>query len=334
MASWRSRSAHSEARYCRHVRHRRAAQLREPPGGCDRRHCAARQHPADHPRGPAALGPLRPRCHRCCCRSRCAAVAPGRHVALPRAAAGRRRRSAGHPGRDDDAVARRPAPGCAPGPGEPAHQGRVAPADGVLQGPRHGHGGLDGARAGGPPRGSPHRGQRRRRPGRLRCSRRHGRLGLHAGGHAHGQPLRGVALRRARLPRGRAHHRLRRHRPRRRGADGLVRHEHAQGALSHRGQEDDGPGAGRPARLAPARRRPLSHRWRHRPHRHVEGVRRAGVAGLARGARPSLACTPASRTGARPSPMPGQPESGSPSRHRTRRRSRAASACRRRWATS
>ena len=59
---------------------------------------------------------------------------------------------------------------------------------------------------------------------------------------------------------------------------GLVRRLHAQGAVPHRGQEDDGPRAGRPARLDAARRHLLSHRRRHRPDRHVEGVRRAGAA--------------------------------------------------------
>ena len=58
--------------------------------------------------------------------------------------------------------------------------------------------------------------------------------------------------------------------------DGLVRPLDAQGAVPHRRQEDDGPGAGRATRLEAARRDPLSDRRRHRPDRHVEGVRRAG----------------------------------------------------------
>ena len=64
---------------------------------------------------------------------------------------------------------------------------------------------------------------------------------------------------------------------------GLVRHVHAQGAVPPGRQEDDGPGAGRAARLAAARRDPLPDRRRHRPDRHVEGVRGIARAGLAEG---------------------------------------------------
>lgn len=56
----------------------------------------------------------------------------------------------------------------------------------------------------------------------------------------------------------------------------LVRHLDLEGALPHRRQEDDGAGACGAARLGRARRDLLSDRRRHRPDRHVEGVRRAG----------------------------------------------------------
>ena len=86
------------------------------------------------------------------------------------------------------------------------------------------------------------------------------------------------------VPRQRPHQRLRQDREGRRGTDGLVRPVHAEGAVPPRRQEDDGPGTGRAVRLDAARRDPLPHRRRHRPDRHVEGVRRAEGAGLA--ARP------------------------------------------------
>ena len=70
--------------------------------------------------------------------------------------------------------------------------------------------------------------------------------------------------------------------------EGLVRRLHAQGAVPPRGQEDDGPGAGRAARLAPARRDPLPDRRRHRPDRHVEGVRRTRSLGWIGDKRPRM----------------------------------------------
>ena len=56
----------------------------------------------------------------------------------------------------------------------------------------------------------------------------------------------------------------------------VVRLLDAEGALSPRRQEGDGVRACRAARLGAARRDLLSDRRRHRPDRHVEGVRRAG----------------------------------------------------------
>ena len=66
------------------------------------------------------------------------------------------------------------------------------------------------------------------------------------------------------------------HRRRGRGGGPLVRLLDAEGALPARGQEGDGAGAGRAVRLGAARRDLLPDRRRHRPDRHVEGLRRAG----------------------------------------------------------
>ncbi len=63
---------------------------------------------------------------------------------------------------------------------------------------------------------------------------------------------------------------------------GLVRHQHAEGALPHRRQEDHGLRSGRADGLGTARRHLLSHRRRRGPDRHVEGLRRNGEAGLDR----------------------------------------------------
>ena len=61
-----------------------------------------------------------------------------------------------------------------------------------------------------------------------------------------------------------------------RGAGPVVRLLDPEGAVPPRGQEGDGLRAGRAARLGAARRDLLPDRRRHRPDRHVEGVRRAG----------------------------------------------------------
>ncbi len=65
-------------------------------------------------------------------------------------------------------------------------------------------------------------------------------------------------------------------------AAGLVRRLDAPRAVPRRRQEDDGLRAGRAARLDAARLDHLSDRRRHRPDRHVEGVRRDGSHRLAR----------------------------------------------------
>ena len=60
----------------------------------------------------------------------------------------------------------------------------------------------------------------------------------------------------------------------------LVRVRDPQGALPHRGQEDDGVRDRGADGLEAARRHPLPHRRRHRPHRHVEGLRGDGGHGF------------------------------------------------------
>ena len=100
------------------------------------------------------------------------------------------------------------------------------------------------------------------------------------------------------LSRQRPDRRLRQDRRRGQGASRLVRRLDAEGAVPHRGQEDDGPRTGRAARLGAAGRDLLSDRRRHRPDRHVEGLRRAGSDRLssARSARAWSRCRrPAAR---------------------------------------
>ena len=72
-------------------------------------------------------------------------------------------------------------------------------------------------------------------------------------------------------------HRCRPHRRREGQAARLVRRLDAEGAVPHRGQEDDGLRARRAARLAVPRLDHLSDRRRHRHGRHVEGVRGDGA---------------------------------------------------------
>ncbi len=78
------------------------------------------------------------------------------------------------------------------------------------------------------------------------------------------------------LPRQRPDRRLRPDRRAGQGEGRLVRRLHSEGAVPDRGQEDHGAGTGRATRLGRARRDLLSDRRRHRPDRHVEGLRRNG----------------------------------------------------------
>ena len=153
------------------------------------------------------------------------------------------------------------------------------------------------------------------------------------GGHAGGERQRDRAAGRDRLPGQRPDRRLRQDRRRGQGQGRLVRHLDAQGALPDRGQEDDGARARRAARLGGARRDPLSDRRRHRPDRHVEGVRRAGGDRLHRqaSARAWWRCRPrAARRWCAPSRRAWSTRRAG----RTRTPSRPASGCRRRSAIS
>ena len=92
--------------------------------------------------------------------------------------------------------------------------------------------------------------------------------------YAGGECQRDRTAGRDRLSRQRADRRLRQDRRGRQGQGRLVRYLDAEGALSDRRQEDDGAGTCRATRLGRAGRDLLSDRRRHRPDRHVEGVRR------------------------------------------------------------
>ena len=76
------------------------------------------------------------------------------------------------------------------------------------------------------------------------------------------------------------HDRGRRQVPARARSERCLRRVDVARAVSHRRQEDDGVRAGRTARRRSAGRSPVSDRWRHRPGRHVESVRRDGGARL------------------------------------------------------
>ena len=113
----------------------------------------------------------------------------------------------------------------------------------------------------------------------------------------------------------------------------VVRLLDAEGALPARGQEGDGLRARRAARLGIARRDLLPDRRRHRPDRHVEGVRRAGGG---RADRPEAAADvrgPGRRLRA-DRPRVRAMATSSPSGGRMRRPWRPASACPRRSAIS
>ena len=216
---------------------------------------------------------------------------------------------------------------------EPAGQGRRAAADRIVQGARAGDGGDHGQAV--RDRADRHADQRQCRRGAGRLWRAGGdRDDRHLPGrNARDQRHRDRGLWRAGLCRRRPDRRMRRAGRQGRGGGPVVRLLDAEGALPPRGQEGDGVRAGRAARLGAARRDLLSDRRRHRPDRHVEGVRRAGggradrpeaaahVRGPGRGLR---ADRPRVRDAARSSPSGG----------RMRRRSRPAFACPRRSAIS
>ena len=124
--------------------------------------------------------------------------------------------------------------------------------------------------------------QCRRGDGRLLRARRHQGDRVLPRRHAGGECARDRDAGRRGLPRRRADRRLRQARRRGREEHRLVQLLDPARALPHRGQEDDGHRAGRAARLGTARRDLLSDRRRHRHHRHVEGLRRAGGARLDR----------------------------------------------------
>ncbi len=162
------------------------------------------------------------------------------------------------------------------GGAEPAGQGRGAASDRLVQGARPGDGGDHGEAV--RDRAHRHADQRqcRRRPRRLRGPRRHRDHRHLPGRNARDQRHRDRRLRRPRLCRRRPDRRMRRAGRQGRGEGPVVRLLDAQGAVPPRRQEGHGLRACRAARLGTARRDLLPDRRRHRPDRHVEGVRRAG----------------------------------------------------------
>ena len=239
----------------------------------------------------------------------------GMTPAAPGAAAGRRARAAAAAG-----------------------QGRGAAADRLLQGARRGRRRLPGPRAGRDPAGHADQRQRRRGLGRRTppgpaCTL----TDRDAAGRAHDHP--GRERRHRRRPAAGRRADLRRRAAGRRGRAGqrgrLVRRGDAQGALPDRGQEDDGLRDRRAARLADARRDRLPDRRRGRPDRHLQGARRGSSSWAGSPATlPRLVCVQS--TGCAPivRGLRGR-------RRRSRepvggraRRSRSASTCPRRSATS
>ena len=179
-----------------------------------------------------------------------------------------------------------------------------------------------------------HGGQRRLRHGGLRRVGRPGGARLHAARRQAALRRRVHLARRVGRTGRRPHHRCRPRRRRARRPAGLVRRLDAEGAVSPRGQEDDGVRAGRAARLALARCRDLPDRRRHRPDRDVERLRGTGShrLGAARQApADDLPCRP---TAARPSSRRLSKGAMPRRRSSTPTPSPTACACRARWATS
>ena len=191
--------------------------------------------PRRPPRAAGAGEPRGPRAH---------------HVAVPRADAARRRRGAGDAGRGLHAADPRAAAGPRARADEPLHQGRVAQPDQLLQGARAVGGRHQGAHLGATNLSVPSAGNAANAMAAYAAARRARGQGLHAEGREGPVHPRVRALRRGRHAGRRPHHRRGPHRGGARQAAGLVRRLHAQGALPHRRQEDDGVRAGRAAGLA------------------------------------------------------------------------------------
>ena len=197
------------------------------------------------------------------------------HVALSRADADLRRRAPGDAWRRLHAALSCTLARPVARPRAALHQGRIAQPDELLQGP-------------GPVRGDhareipgrdddrpAHGGQRRQRRGGV-CRSGGARVrSVHPERRQAALRRRMPAIRRQRDARRRPHHRRRPPRRGNRQAARLVRRVDAEGAVSHRGQEDHGLRACRADRLALARLDHLSDRRRHRHGRHVESLRRA-----------------------------------------------------------
>ena len=223
----------------------------------------------------AAAGALRPRRREEGADQGRAERAPGRSVEMARASARAQGRKHRQPRRGCDAAdfaaeareeARRR---------RDHREGRRPPADRLVQGARPRDGGVDGEGARRQAHGDADQRQCRRGARRLREPLRHPHHHLLSGGYARDQSLRDRARRRARLSRQRADRRLRQAGGAGQGGGRLVRHLDLEGAVPDRGQEDDGARTCRAVRLGRARRDLLSDRRRHRPDRHVEGLRRA-----------------------------------------------------------
>src|SRR5436853_156445 len=204
------------------------------------------------------------------------------HVALSGVAAARRRGSADHPRRGRDAVAHGAAARGQARLARALREGGGSQPHRLVQGPRA-RGRRDPRRArGGQAPGGAHRRERRRGGRGLRGTSRAPGAGVCAGYHAAHHPRPDPQLRRRLGPRGRSHRGLRQSGPRVRCGDRRRGRVDVARALPHRGQEDAGPRARGAARVDAARCDRVSHRWRHRPDRHVEGVPGAHARRLAR----------------------------------------------------
>ena len=247
----------------------------------------------------AAAGALRPRAGAGERHSRGDRRAAAHAVALPRGTPGPRPRARHDPGRGDDAAA--PAAGVRRGDRRTgtADEGRRPDPHRHLQGSRRGRRRVPRAGARREGRGDADERQRRRRLVGVRRAGRPGQPDRDAGRCPRDHPARVRGGRCGAVP-GR-----RPDQPRRRAGQGGGRGAQRipggldpQGAVPHRGQEDDGLRDRRAARLAGARRDPLpGRRWR-RSDRDPQGD--AGDAGARLDRRPAArGWSPCSRPGAR-----------------------------------